>query len=84
MPAEPPTPPPLPPALADPRPVMAAGTVGWVVALVVLLSGGAASTSTAIVTCGLGASLGALGYGLFFWQRRAVRRGDRGSQRGIG
>jgi len=48
---------------------MAAGTVGWVVAL---------------VTCVLGASLGALGYGLFFWQRRAVRRGDRGSQRGIG
>jgi len=83
VPAEPPTPPPLPPALADPRPVMVVGTVGWLVALVVLLSG-AASTSTAIVTCVLGASLGVLGYGLFFWQRRAVRRGDRGSQRGIG
>ncbi len=61
---------------------MAAGTLGWVVALAVLLSG-AGSTSTEIVTCVLGASLGAVGYGVFFWQRRAVRRGDRGSQRGL-
>jgi hypothetical protein len=40
-------------------------------------------SSTAIATCAVGAALGAVGYGIFFWQRRAVRRGDPGSQQGI-
>lgn len=82
VPTERPTVPPLPPALADPRPVMAVGTAGWVIALAVLLIDQSAST-TAVVTCALGAGLGALGYGIFFWQRRAVRRGGRSSQRGL-
>lgn len=83
MATERPTPPALPSALADPRPVMVVGTLGWVVALVVLLVGGTAAGSTASVTCVLGAALGALGYGIFFWQRRATRQGRRSSQRGL-
>lgn len=82
MPAERHTVPALPPALADPRPVMVVGTVTWAIALAVLLISQNASV-TAVVTCALGAALGAVGYGIFFWQRRTVRRGGRGSQRGL-
>ena len=78
-----PTPPSLPSALADPRPVMVVGTLGWVLALVVLLADGATAGSTAVLTCALGAGLGVLGYGIFFWQRRATRQDRRGSQRGL-
>lgn len=82
---DPPTPPPLPRALADPRPVMAVGTAAWAVVLVVLLIRVALghTDAVAIATCAVGTGLGALGYGIFFWQRRAVRRGDRGGQRGL-
>lgn len=85
VPVDHPTPPPLPRTLADPRPVIAAGTAAWAVALVVFLIRGATGhmSSTAIATCAVGAALGAVGYGIFFWQRRAVRRGDLGSQQGI-
>lgn len=76
----------LPTALADPRPVMAAGTAGWLVATVVvvaraLLGGGGLGTSFA--TCLVGVALGAIGYGIFFWQRHAVRAGSGRGQHGI-
>jgi hypothetical protein len=61
---------------------MAVGTAGWLIALAVLLIGQNTGV-TAVVTCVLGAGLGAIGYGIFFWQRRTVRRGGRGSQRGL-
>lgn len=76
----------LPPSLADPRPVMAVGTVLWAVALVVV--GGRAllgtdGLGTMVTTCAVGVALGAIGYAIFFWQRRTVRRGSRRGQQGI-
>ncbi|QCQ89900.1 DUF2530 domain-containing protein [Rhodococcus sp. SGAir0479] len=68
--------------LSDPRPVLAAGTVVWVVAtVVVLLSGN--RWSAALPVCYAGIGLGVLGFGLFLVQRRAARRGRRGAQRGL-
>lgn len=73
----------LPASLADPRPVMAVGTVLWAAALVVV--GGRALLGTdglgaTVATCAVGVALGAIGYGIFFWQRRTVRGGRRGQQ----
>ena len=76
----------LPPSLADPRPVMAVGTVLWAVALVVVGGRallGADGLGTTMVTCTVGVALGAIGYGIFFWQRRTVRGGGRRGQQGI-
>lgn len=71
--------------LADPRPVMAAGTAVWAVVLAAFLIRAAAghTDSAVIVTAAVGTALGAVGYGIFFWQRRAVRHGGRGGQRGL-
>ena len=82
----PPQVPPLPPALADPRPVIAVGTALWAVALVVvglraLL--GTDGLGTTAATCAVGVALGAIGYGIFSWQRRTVRGGSGRGQQGI-
>jgi hypothetical protein len=74
--------PPLPGVLADPRPVMVVGTLAWLVATVVAtvrgLSG--AGLGETFATCVVGLALGAVGYAIFFLQRRQVRRGGRGQQ----
>lgn len=79
----PPEVPALPRALADPRPVIAVGTALWAVALVVVgvraLLGTHGLGGTA-ATCAVGVALGAIGYGVFSWQRRTVRGGGRGQQ----
>lgn len=74
-------PPPLPRALADPRPVVIAGTVGWFAGAVVLALLGAAEIW--VTTCVTGGLLGLLGYAIMWWQRSAGRRGARGAQRGL-
>lgn len=77
----------LPPALADPRPVMAVGTALWAVVLVVLAVRallGADGLGTTVATCAVGVALGAIGYGIFFWQRRTVHGGSGRGQQGIG
>lgn len=82
----PPTVPALPAALADPRPVMAVGTVLWAVVLVVVAVRsllGADGLGTTVATCVVGVALGAIGYGIFFWQRRTVRGGSGRGQQGI-
>ncbi|NLU82433.1 DUF2530 domain-containing protein [Rhodococcus sp. HNM0569] len=67
--------------LSDPRPALLLGTVAWLVAcVVVLVTDGAGST---LAVCACGAAIGVLGYALFFVQRRAARRGDRGAQQGL-
>lgn len=79
--------PPLPARLADPRPVMAVGSAAWLVAVVVLAAraliddgrGLGAPFATAVV----GLALGAIGYGIFAWQRRTLRTGSGRGQRGI-
>ncbi len=65
--------------------MIAVGTAAWVVALVVVLVRAATghTNSMVIATCAVGAALGVLGYGVFYWQRRAVRSGSRGSQQGL-
>ncbi|WP_460956838.1 DUF2530 domain-containing protein [Parasphingorhabdus pacifica] len=73
----------LPRKLAEPTPVVLAGTLLWLAATVWI---GIADWGdwglrfwTAIAGCGLGV----LGYGVFRWQRSASRRGSRGAWQGL-
>ena len=78
-----PPPPPLPPRLADPGPVVVAGTALWFATLAgVLLFGG--GFGLVAWTCLSGGVLGIIGYGIFTWQRSAARRGSRTAQHGQG
>lgn len=73
--------PPLPRSLADPRPVVGAGTVIWFAAAVVLLvAGGSIVWVWACLTGGL---LGLIGFAMIHWQGRAARRGARGAPRDL-
>jgi hypothetical protein len=79
-------PPPLPRRLDEIRVVVGAGTALWVVGVVVLLVVHLATgrpLGVAFATCVAGALLGALGWGVFSWQRAAARRGSRTAQRGL-
>jgi hypothetical protein len=76
-----PTPPPLPAALLAPWPVIAVITCGWVIATVLAFSIGALHEWRPVSIAGL--VVGVLGTSIFLWQRRAVRRGHRGAQRGL-
>ncbi|RVW06423.1 DUF2530 domain-containing protein [Rhodococcus spongiicola] len=68
--------------LSDPRPVVAVGTLAWVLATVVVLLAGE-PWSGALPVCYAGTALGVLGFGVFLVQRSAARRGKRGAQRGL-
>ncbi|MEO6880614.1 MAG: DUF2530 domain-containing protein [Mycobacteriaceae bacterium] len=86
LPTDQPTVPDLPRSLADPRPVMALGTLGFLVAVVVVVVlglTGRTGLGTALSTCLVGVALGAIGYGIFSWQRRTVRSGSGRGQQGI-
>ncbi|WP_367132850.1 DUF2530 domain-containing protein [Saccharothrix sp. HUAS TT1] len=77
-----PPPPSLPRNLADPVPVVAAGTALWWLAFVgVLLFG--QGFGVVAWTCLSGGVLGIIGYGIFTWQRSAARRGSRTAQQGL-
>lgn len=76
-----PTPPPLPRGLADPRPVVAIGTLGWSIAAV-----GCQATGTPpgwVWTCVVAALLGLLGLIMIHLQYSAAQRGSRTAQRGL-
>lgn len=75
----------LPRALADPTPVVVAGTLAWFVAAVAFGVSGMAAGDFDIRfwTCVVGTVLGGLGYAIFRWQRAASRRGSRGSWQGL-
>lgn len=80
--AQAPEPPPLPLPLLRVWPVVAAGAVGWLVAVVVAfavpaLAGWRPATLAGLVT-------GLIGTSIFLWQRDAARRGVRGAQIGFG
>lgn len=73
---------PLPPRLADPRPVIVVGVLGWIVATaVVALSGERFDSLLPMCLAGLGVS--AFGVSVYLLQRSAVRRGSRTAQRGL-
>ncbi|WP_024793892.1 DUF2530 domain-containing protein [Tomitella biformata] len=72
----------LPTSLTDPRPVVIACVIGWIVAIIVTLI--VAGTSSPILpTCYAGLGIGAIGVAIFLIQRAAARRGTRGAQRGL-
>ena len=66
----------LPRLVEDPRPVLALGLILWVAVAVVryIHRGG---FDAGVWTCIIGAITGILGWGIYAWQRTAVRRGAR-------
>jgi hypothetical protein len=76
-----PQPPSLPDALLDPRPVIAAFTLAWLVAVILAFTVPSLQTWRPITVAGLGVA--AFGTSVFLWQRHAARRGARGAQTGL-
>jgi hypothetical protein len=76
-----PEPPPLPARLLAAWPVIAVGELAWLIATVVAFLVPALEAWRPLTVAGLG--VGALGTGIFLWQRDAVRRGARGAQTGL-
>ncbi|AXK89579.1 DUF2530 domain-containing protein [Nocardia farcinica] len=72
----------IPPRLTDPRPVLAVGSLLWLVALVVVWVGGP-RWEAARPVCVMGLVVGLIGLVIFLIQRRAARRGDKGAQTGL-
>lgn len=80
-------PPPVPHRLHDMTTVLAVGSSVWLVGAAVLMAAHLAvgrPLDVWFTTCLVGAGLGAIGYGIFSWQRAAARRGSRGAQQGLG
>ena len=78
--------PPLPPAFTRVRTVVGIGTLGWLVAVAVMLVAlvsGAPVPSLGLTTCLVGTGLGGVGWAIFAWQRAAARRGSRTPHRGL-
>ena len=75
------TPPELPARLRDPRPVIAAITLAWVIAAVAAFTVPSLQTWRPVTVAGIG--LAVLGTGIFLWQRHAARSGSRGAQTGL-
>ena len=71
----------LPRRLAQPTPVVLAGTALWLVG--VALFAATAPGGIEFWTCVAGFVLGLTGYGVFRWQRSASRRGSRGAWKGL-
>lgn len=80
--AVPTVPRPLPRWAEDPRPALAVGIVVFTALGVIALIGGAAPVMAA--TGFAGVVVGAAGWGVYAWQRAAVRRGARWVQDGLG
>jgi hypothetical protein len=79
-------PPPLPRRIGEISTVVAAGTALWLLGAVSLLLARLTAGRPLDVwfdTCLAGAVLGAIGYGIFRWQRSAARRGSRTAQQGL-
>jgi hypothetical protein len=79
--AEAPQPPALPAILLEPWPVIRVVAVGWLIAVIVAFAVPALHELRPIAVAGV--AVGVLGTSIFLSQRRAVRRGARGAQRGL-
>jgi hypothetical protein len=76
-----PEPPALPALLLKPWPVIVVITAGWLIAIVLAFTVPGLHEWRPYTIAGL--AVGALGTSIMLWQRRAVRRGSRGAQRGL-
>ncbi|WP_282781206.1 MULTISPECIES: DUF2530 domain-containing protein [unclassified Nocardia] len=72
----------IPPRFTDPRPVLAIGSIAWLVATLVVFASGD-RWHEARPVCLMGLAVGLLGYTIFAIQRRGARRGDKGAQLGL-
>jgi hypothetical protein len=81
-PSEEPEPPALPAMLLEPWPVIVVLAMGWLTAAVLAFTVAGLEHWRPFTVAGLG--VGLLGTSIFIWQRRAVRRGSRGAQSGLG
>lgn len=73
--------PPLPSAILDPRPILALGTIAWLLAAIALFVFGGKDRQIAL--CIAGIVVGVIGTTVYAMQRRAVERGARGAQQGL-
>jgi hypothetical protein len=75
----------LPRRLAEPTPVVLAGTLLWFagVAGFGIVGWATGTVSIQFWTSLAGFTLGVMGYGVFRWQRSASRRGARGAWKGL-
>ncbi|MEV6774492.1 DUF2530 domain-containing protein [Nocardia sp. NPDC051030] len=71
----------IPHRFTDPRPVLALGSLGWLIATILVWTNDNWADSRPICLMGLG--VGLLGYTIFAIQRRGARRGDKGAQLGL-
>ncbi|WP_067703753.1 DUF2530 domain-containing protein [Nocardia jejuensis] len=71
----------IPSRLTDPRPVLAIGSLGWLIATIVVWCND--NWADARPICLMGLAVGLLGYSIFAIQRRGARRGDKGAQLGL-
>lgn len=71
----------IPPRLTDPRPVLAVGSIGFLIATVAVFVVDAWASARPV--CLMGLAVGLLGYTIFAIQRRGARRGDKGAQLGL-
>jgi Protein of unknown function (DUF2530) len=76
-----PEPPALPAVLLKPWPVIVVIAAGWLIATALAFTVSGLHEWRPFAVAGLG--IGVLGTSIFLWQRRAVRRGSRGAQRGL-
>ncbi|MCB1289033.1 MAG: DUF2530 domain-containing protein [Mycobacterium sp.] len=74
-------PPELPAALLDPRPVIVAGAVLWLLAALASFTIPALQSWRPVTMAGL--AVGVVGVSIFIWQRAAARRGAKGAQTGL-
>jgi hypothetical protein len=68
------------------RTVVVVGTTLWLLGAAALLIAalvGARPLDIWFTTCLAGTALGAVGWGIFTWQRMAARRGSRAAQEGL-
>ncbi|MFD5176390.1 DUF2530 domain-containing protein [Nocardia sp. NPDC058379] len=71
----------LPRSLVDPRPVVVAGFVAWLVATALAWLNPAWSEARPV--CLMGLAVGVLGVSIYLAQLRSARRGDKGAQVGL-
>lgn len=79
-------PPSLPRRLSDMPTVVGIGSALWLLGAAVLLAlwlVAGRPLDVWFATCLAGGGLGALGYGIFRWQRSAAHRGSPGAQQGL-